>query len=136
MKNIVLGMIGLFIALYTILIGLHVLYIQTQKNELEKQVSRIVKHTLEEEFGTGDETVVEQMLLEEIRTSVSTKSGQIEIEIKELDLQKGILSIKVIKRVEMLNGKEKEIVVEKTAIMERAYISSIRDVSTNWLVET
>ena len=127
MKNIILGIIGIGITLYTLCIGLQILSIQTQKNELEKQVSRIVKNTLEAEYGTGEESMVEQMLLQEITACVSTKSGNVEVEVKAFDLQKGILSVKVTKWVKMLNGKEKEFVVEKTAIVERAYVGIRRD---------
>ena len=133
MKNIVLGIIGIGITLYTLLIGLQILSTQTQKNELEKQVSRIVKNTLEAEYGGGDETLAEQMLIQEITSCVSAKSGRVEVDVKAIDLQKGILSVKVTKWVEMLNGREKKLVVEKTAIVERAYVDIDRDVFDNGL---
>lgn len=119
MKNIILGIIGVFITLYTLLHGLNLMYIQTQKNELENQVSRIVKNTLEAEYQSGDEVLVEHILLAEISSVISAKSGELEIIVQGIDLQKGFLSVKVIKRMELLNGKEKEIMVEKTAIMDR-----------------
>ena len=122
MKNIILGIIGIGVTLYTVFIGLQILSTQTQKNELEKQVSRIVKNTLEAEYGTGEESMVEQILLQEITNCISTKSARVEVDVKAIDLQKGILSVRVTKWMEMLNGKEKELVVEKTAIVERAYI--------------
>lgn len=125
MKNIILGLIGIFISFYTLLIGLNILFVQTQKNELEKQVSRIVKNTLENEYRKGEESFVEQMLLQEIKDVLSTGGSRLEIDIQGIDLEKGFLSVKVTKYVEMLNGKEKAIVVEKTAIMERDYISDI-----------
>ena len=119
MKNIILGIIGIFITLYTLLTGLNILHYQTQKNELENHISRIVKNTLEAEYQTGEEAYVEQKLLQEIKDCVSTRSGSLEVEVQGIDLQKGLLSVRVTKRVEMLNGREKEIVVEKTAIVER-----------------
>ena len=125
MKNMILGLIGIFVTLYTLLIGLNVLYVQTQKNELEKQVSRIVKNTLENEYQKGEDAFVEQMLVQELTTVLSTERDRLEIEIQGIDLEKGLLSVKVTKHVEMLNGREKAIVVEKTAIMERDYISGI-----------
>lgn len=124
-KNMILGLIGIFISFYTLLIGLNILFVQTQKNELEKQVSRIVKNTLENEYRKGEESFVEQMLLQEIKDVLSTGGSRLEIDIQGIDLEKGFLSVKVTKYVEMLNGKEKAIVVEKTAIMERDYISDI-----------
>lgn len=125
MKNMILGLIGIFISFYTLLIGLNILFVQTQKNELEKQVSRIVKNTLENEYQKGEDSFVEQMLLQEIKDVLSTGGSRLEIDIQGIDLEKGFLSVKVTKYVEMLNGKEKAIVVEKTAIMERDYISDI-----------
>ena len=128
MKNVILGMIGILVTLYTLQIGLNILYFQTQKNQLEKQVSRIVKHTLEAEYGSGEETAVKQMLIQEMKAAISDYEGNLEIEVQGMDLQKGFLSVRVTKRVEMLNGKEKTVVVEKTAIMERVYVSS----AANW----
>ena len=136
MKNVILGMIGILVTLYTLQIGLNILYFQTQKNQLEKQVSRIVKHTLEAEYGTGDEAVVKQMLIQEMKEAISDYEGNLEIEVQGMDLQKGLLSVRVTKRVEMLNGKEKTVVVEKTAIMERVYVSSAADWRCQLDVET
>ena len=124
-KNIIVGLIGIFISLYTLLIGLNILFVQTQKNELEKQVSRIVKNTLENEYQKGEDSFVEQMLVQELVEVLSTERSRLEIEVQGIDLEKGFLSVKVTKHVEMLNGREKTIMVEKTAIMERDYFSSI-----------
>ena len=124
MKNVILGIIGILVTIYTLQIGLNILYVQTQKNQLERHVSRIVKHTLEAEYQKGDASVVIQVLLQELKDAISDKNGNLEIEIQGIDLQKGFLSIRVIKRVEMLNGKEKTVVVEKTAIMDRIYESN------------
>ena len=119
MKNILLGCIGALITLYTILIGLNLLSYQTQKNQLENQVSRIVKNTLEAEFGVGEESVVKQMLLQEIRTCISAEEDCLDVEIHAIDLKKGLLSVTVKKQVKLLNGSVKVIEIKKTAIVER-----------------
>ena len=124
MKSIILGIIGTLITLYTFLIGVDILVFQINKNEMEKQVSRIVKHVLEEEYLKDDEATVRQMLIEEIRSSLSS-GDTVQIEVKGMDLQKGLLSVRVVQYVRMLNGKEREIVVEKTAIIERSTWSEI-----------
>ena len=124
MKSIILGIIGTLITLYTFLIGVDILVFQINKNEMEKQVSRIVKHVLEEEYREDDEATVRQMLIEEIRSSLSS-GDTVQIEVKGMDLQKGLLSVRVVQYVRMLNGKEREIVVEKTAIIERSMWSEI-----------
>lgn len=119
MKNLILGLIGAFITLYTILIGINLLMIQTRQNEMDRQVSRIVRQVLETQYQTGDEEVVKQMLLQEIRSAIS-KDKNVRIEILAMDLQKGLLSVKVTQEVKLLNGRKRELVVEKTAIIERA----------------
>ena len=124
MKSIILGIIGTLITLYTFLIGVDILVFQINKNEMEKQVSRIVKHVLEEEYLEDDEATVRQMLIEEIRSSLSS-GDTVQIEVKGMDLQMGLLSVRVVQYVRMLNGKEREIVVEKTAIIERSMWSEI-----------
>ena len=119
MKNIMLGIVSVFVIVYTLLLGLNVLYVQTQKNQLERHVSRIVQNTLEREFQKGEDEVVKQMLQQEIVSTISGDEKVLHVEIQEIDLEKGLLSVKVTKHVEMLNGRKKTIVVEKTAIMER-----------------
>lgn len=131
MKNIMLGIIGIFVVLYTLQIGLNVLFFQTQKNELEKHVSRVVKNTLEADFSEEEEASVKQMILEELKETLSDDRGELEVEVQGIDLQKGFLSVRVTKRVEMLNGKERTIVVEKTAIVDRLYISNVGN--RHWL---
>lgn len=121
MKNILLGMIGVLITIYTVLMGLNVLMMQTQKNQLEKNLSRIVKNVLEGEYEHGEELAVEQMLREEIEASIPSRN-RVTVEIQALDLQKGILSVKVTETIRTLTGTEKEIVMEKTAIVERPLV--------------
>lgn len=123
-KNIILGMIGVFISIYTLLIGLDILMYQTSKNQLEKHVSRIVKHVLETNYQRDDVEMVKQMMTEEILSSVS-KNGTIIVEIEAIDLEKGLLSVSVTKQIQMLNGKEKEIRIEKTAIVDRVYVDEM-----------
>lgn len=123
-KNIILGMIGVFISIYTLLIGLDILMYQTSKNQIEKQVSRIVKHVLEKNYQRDDVEMVKQMMTEEILSSVS-KNGTIKVEIEAIDLEKGLLSVSVTKQIQMLNGKEKEIRIEKTAIVDRVYVDEM-----------
>lgn len=133
MKNIILGIIAVFITIYTILMGLNVLTIQSHKNLIEKHVSRIVKNVLEHEYQSGDETAVKQMLQEEIEDSISN-SAQLFVEIQEIDLQKGILSVKVTERIHTITGKQKDIVVQKTAIMEQI-ATNLSKVTVTFLIE-
>lgn len=122
-KNIILGIIGVCVILYTFFTGLDILTFQTSKNEMEKHVSRIVENVLETEYQTGDTEAVKQMLTQEITSSIS-KNGTVKVEVRAIDLEKGLLSIKVTKQLGLLNGKRREIVVEKTAIIERAFMEN------------
>lgn len=119
MKNVLLGMIGILITLYTLLIGLNILLVQSHQNQLEKHLSRTVKNVLEGEFLSDDESAVRQMIQEEILDSISPNATA-KVEIRVLDLQKGIISVRVIETVTTLTGNKKEIVMEKTAIVERS----------------
>lgn len=121
-KNIILGIIGACVILYTFFAGLDIFTFQTSKNEIEKQVSRIVENTLEAEYQTGDTEAVKSMLTKEITNAIS-ENGTVQVELLAIDLEKGLLSIKVTKELGLLNGKKREIVVEKTAIIERAFRS-------------
>ena len=118
MKNIVLGMTGLFVLIYTLMLGLNILTVTNYKNQLECNLSRIVKNVLEYGMKSKDEEIVKQILDEEIQSVVS-KSISIEIEILHMDLEKGILSVQVIEHIPMLMTSTKEIRMEKTVILER-----------------
>lgn len=120
-KSIILGIIGVFITVYTMLIGLDVLSYQTNKNEIDKHLSRIMKHVLESEYQSGDETLAKQMILQELK-DITSGEDEMEVEFQAIDLEKGLLSVKVTKNISMLSGKQKQIVVEKTAIIERVVV--------------
>ena len=118
MKNIILGIIGVCVILYTFFSGLDILTFQTSKNEMEKHVSRILENILEAEYQTGDVEAVKQTLTQEITSAIS-KNDTVKVEVLAIDLEKGLLSIKVTKQIGLFNGKKREIAVEKTAIIER-----------------
>lgn len=134
MKNVILGVIGVFITLYTLLIGLNILTVQSHKNQLEKHLSRIVKNVLESAYQTEETEAIKQMLLEEITDSISS-SNEVTIEIQEMDLHKGILSVKVIDQITTITGAKKEIVVEKTAIMDKVATQFETATVTFWVGE-
>ena len=119
MKSLILGLIGAFVTLYTFLIGIDMMLMQTSKNEMDRQVSRVVKQALEEGYSAGEEEIVLQLITQELRSIIS-KGEDVHVEIQAIDLQKGLLSVKVSKQVKLMNGKVRELVVEKTAIIERS----------------
>lgn len=120
MKNMILGILGVAVLLYTILTGLNVYTVQVGKNEMDRHISRIVKNVLEEEYQGTDTEVVKEILTEEIVSSLS-KNGMVTVDFYAIDLEKGIISVKVTKNLKVWNGRERKIVVEKTAIVERAH---------------
>ena len=132
MKNIILGMIGLFIAIYTLILGLNILTVVSHRNQLERNLSRIVKHILENEFQSENEEIVIRMLEEEIRSTVS-RNIDMEIKVNQIDLQKGIISIEVREIVPNLMGTKREIVVSKTAIMEQQMTTYPMVTVTFWI---
>ena len=119
MKNILLGLIGVMITVYTLLIGLNILTVQSHKNQLERNLSRVVKNVLEGEFEQPSEESILQMIEEEV-SDVMQEKGKREVEILALDLQKGILSVRVTEYITTIVGTQKEIVIEKTALVERS----------------
>lgn len=132
MKNVIIGIIGVLIVLYTTLMGLDVLTIQSHKNQIEKHLSRVVKNILEDEYKSGDEATVKQVLQEEIEDSIS-RNAELTVEIKALDLQKGILSVKVTGSIPTITGKQKDIQVEKTAFMEQMVTNQPMYTVTFWV---
>lgn len=119
MKNILLGLIGVMITVYTLLIGLNILTVQSHKNQLERNLSRVVKNVLEGEYEQPSEESILQMIQEEV-SDVMQEKGKREVEILALDLQKGILSVRVTEYITTIVGTQKEIVIEKTALVERS----------------
>lgn len=119
MKNILLGLIGVMIMIYTLLIGLNIITVQSHKNQLERNLSRVVKNVLEGEYGQVSEETIQQMIQEEVSDVMQDKGARV-VEVLALDLQKGILSVRVKEYITTIVGTPKEIVIEKTALIEKS----------------
>lgn len=117
-KNVTLGIIAVFITMYMALIGMNFYITQVNKLQLEKALPRSVEHALKAGMETGDETSVKNILQEEIEESISG-AERIQVEIRTLDLEKGILSVKAVVSYTLLSGEEKTATAEKTIIVER-----------------
>lgn len=124
MKNIILGMTGLLIMIYTLLIGINLYVFVTEKNLLEKHVSRAVENVLEEYYKDTSESIAENRLKEDILTDEDRDKTS--IEIVELDLEKGLISVIVQKDVTLITGKVRQVSIEKTAIIEKLVVSHPR----------
>lgn len=117
MKNTILGIVGVFITIYTIAIGMEVYNAQVRKNQLDNAVSKIVQEVLEE-YYKGSNTQAKQAFEERIYDTLHAKA-EIKIEIQALDMEKGIMSVTVTEEYRQMNGKIQAESVSKTAIMER-----------------
>lgn len=117
MKTVFLGGFGMIITIYSVLICLDIYSIQTHKQELELRLTRAVENTLEQYYRKDDYESATAQLQADIL--MGKNAGNMFIEICCMDFEKGILSVKVVEKVPLITGKTKEIVCEKTAIMER-----------------
>lgn len=118
MKNIIIGIVGVFVSIYVVCIGLNIYAVQTHQNQLNHTVSRVVENTLKDLYGTEDMAAARNQLINDIKSSLMNE-GLIKIEIKQMDLKKGLVQVLVTEEVPMVTGTNKKISVEKTAIMER-----------------
>ena len=121
MKNVILGILGAFILLFSTLICLGIYNIGVRKHQLESVLSHVVKHTLENGYQESDETGYEMRLKSDIIEQLGTDAN-IEIVIHEMDLQKGIVSVTLRESFRQFSGIVKELECTKTAIMERSFI--------------
>lgn len=53
MKNIILGILGCMVAVYTIVSCLSIYSISTRKNEMENCISQVLKYHLNRYYATG-----------------------------------------------------------------------------------
>lgn len=121
MKTIFLGGFGIIITIYSVLICLDIYSIQIHKNELEIRLTRAVENTLEQYYPESDTEKAKEQLYTELVNEKNSKN--ISLEIKSMDLIKGIVSVKAVEQVPLITGKQKEIIFEKTAIMERKTVA-------------
>lgn len=121
MKTIFLGSFGIIITIYSVLICLDIYSIQTHKNELEVRLTRAVENTLEQYYSGEDIKGAKAQLYSDVLSGENNKN--ISLEISSIDLEKGIVSAKVVEKVPLITGKRKEITFEKTAIMERKIVN-------------
>ena len=62
MKNIILGILGCMVAVYTIVSCLSIYSISTRKNEMENCISQVLKYHLNRYYATGvSDTEVEAL---------------------------------------------------------------------------
>ena len=127
MKNMVLGILGIFIGIYTIVVSLSIYSMQTRKNELENCLSQVVKHTLETYYESGYDflsttTIWESDIEDEIEEEMMARlqaDSKVVVEVLDMDFQMGILSVSASEIFYLPNGCEKCIKVVKTAVVDQ-----------------
>lgn len=81
-ENIILGILGCMIAVYTIVSCLSIYSISTRKNEMENCISQVLKYHLNRYYATGvSDTEVEAFVRQEIRQQLHTAS-RVSIDVK------------------------------------------------------
>lgn len=138
MKNIFLGVIGMFLLLYTTVLQLGVFQINTRENEIENCLSEVLESTLKNHYygldnlnsavceripkeylpGYLEEEEIAHQVAEDIKLRLGSDS-QVDITILACDMEKGILSAEVTQTFLMPGGKEKTLSGKKTVIVER-----------------
>uniref|UniRef100_UPI004056B6CB hypothetical protein n=1 Tax=Agathobacter sp. TaxID=2021311 RepID=UPI004056B6CB len=118
MKNTILGIVGTWIAIYTIAIAMEVYNTQVRENQLDNAISHIVQEVLKTHYQ-GSNAQAKADLQERIKDGLHA-GAEPEIEILALDMEKGIISVTVTERYRQANGAVRAVSASKTAIMERA----------------
>ncbi len=118
MKQVILAMVGTLVIVYVVMISFSVFSTQTRKNDLENHVGRIIESALKEQYQIGDEEEIAKRLTQEIITSLGNEEATT-VQIKALDLDKGIISVLVEQEFMQFNGKLRKVACEKTVIMEQ-----------------
>lgn len=121
MKTVILGIIGAFIMVYTVITGLGVYNTETRYEEMENAISQVIKQTLEVNYGKQTTEQRKEQLVADIKYRMGSDSD-VEVIIHSMHLQKGIISVTVKETFRQLNGKEKQLEWKKTAIIDFSLI--------------
>jgi len=120
MKNVIIGITGGFIILYTVVICLSIYGSVSRSNEMEHGLSRSVETVLLRSYQTStSHSEVLTQVEQELQQWIASES-EVEITLKVCDLQKGILSVEVIEQYRTPFGAVRKKQYEKTAIIETA----------------
>ena len=97
MKNVILGLLGCVIAIYTIVSCLSIYSISSRKNEVENCVAQVVKQNMQRYYA---------------------KEHSVSVDILACDMRTGILSVSVKEEFFLPTGTQKVIQCNKTMIVE------------------
>jgi hypothetical protein len=127
MKNVVLGMIGGILIIYTALISLTIYGIQSRKNEVENALSQVVVDTLKEhyvpemfrdlDYSPDSADSIGEEICGELERRI-TSDSEVTVTILSCDMDKGILSVRVDESYRLFDGTQREWSFSKTAIVD------------------
>lgn len=128
MKNIIMGIIGCFLVIYTVALSLGVHSMYVRKNEIDNCVASVLESSMERyyekngllpENNTIDNASVQNEIIHVINERLQADSDT-DVMVCACDMEKGIISVKV-KEVFMLpGGVQKEINCKKTIIVDKS----------------
>ena len=118
MKNVILGLLGCVIAIYTIVSCLSIYSISSRKNEVENCVAQVVKQNMQRYYAKehSDAEVsafVKQDLISQLRSD-----SRVSVDILACDMRTGILSVSVKEGFLHATGTQKVIQCNKAMIVE------------------
>ncbi|MCI8991115.1 MAG: hypothetical protein HFG80_00070 [Eubacterium sp.] len=126
MKNIIFGGAGIAIIVIVSAILLSVTGRGTRSHELNLAVARAVKNTVQAGYERACEEGNSKALTEEMTAYLGQavlqsvhSEASVEIDILEMDPEKGVVSAKVTEKFTYPNGKKGQVSVRKTAIADR-----------------
>lgn len=133
MKNVILGIIGCFIVLYTTLISLSMYNVSSRKNQMDKCLSVALAGAMENYYSSEiyeielpDEmkqqvkaSDVENEIISNVNERI-TSNGDVKTTVSVCDLEKGIISAEIEETFTMPMGTKKTISCSKTIIADKA----------------
>ena len=102
MKNIILGILGCMIAVYTIVSCLSIYSISTRKNEMENCISQVLT------------------------------ASRVSIDVKSCDMVSGVISVRVTEDFVLPGGFHKSIACDKTILVETEVIEEETETEEIW----
>ena len=127
MKNIILGISGGLVLIYTIVICLTIYGNSSRSNEVEYALSQVVMSTLKENYvavamrDAAYQPATEEAVLKEVQEKLLSyvdSDTNVSVSLRACDMEKGILSVSVKETYKTPLGQKKEACYEKTAIVE------------------
>lgn len=127
MKNVILGLVGSLIIVYTVALTLGIYNMNIRKNELENCVSAVLENVLTEyyegylsmnEAMIPDANIVSKQVKDNIIQRVKNPE-ELVVDVIACDIKKGIISVRVNENFGLPGGIRKDISMKKTIIVDR-----------------